>query len=573
MNPLIIYLIKAVICLAALYIVSQLFLCRDTMYERNRIFILLSLLSSLLLPLITIETKEPLDMQFFSKDLTDVYITGNFNSPTNSAEQYFIADLGKIALYIYITGVLIFGLKLLSEIAILLILIIKNKKNTSHVIRLKDNSLSAFSAFGHIFIQSDMDSEEAEKIVRHEQKHLNRYHFVDIILIEVIKVIQWFNPFIYLFDRSLRAVHEYQADMECIRSGITVHGYQGLMLNQVFSTKIFNTVNNFSNPTLIKKRMIMMTKRRSKALVNLKILLVLPVLLILLISFSTCAVMKKSAGTATVGSQPVSETTMTTSTEPEPFVVVEEMPMFPGGDEALLKYIAENTHYPEEAKDNGIEGRVIARFAVEADGIVDRISVLKGVGPDLDAEAVRVVSTLPKFQPGKQGGMEVPVWYMVPITFALSKENGPPPPPPPPGEGQNMQEYYEIVKVKPEDAEKSKEPFVVVEKMPQFPGGDSTLLKYIIDNVQYPESAKANKITGRVIVRFCVNETGSVEQIKVIKGVDPALDAEAARVVSSLPAFTPGEQGGVPVPVWYMVPVNFALEESKLPDEPVQPQK
>jgi protein TonB len=105
--------------------------------------------------------------------------------------------------------------------------------------------------------------------------------------------------------------------------------------------------------------------------------------------------------------------------EPEPFVVVEEMPMFPGGDAALLTYIGEHTNYPEVAKENNIQGRVIVRFCVTSKGGVSQVSVLKGVDPELDKEAVRVVGTLPTFKPGKQGGKPVPVWYMVPITFTL----------------------------------------------------------------------------------------------------------------------------------------------------------
>ena len=105
--------------------------------------------------------------------------------------------------------------------------------------------------------------------------------------------------------------------------------------------------------------------------------------------------------------------------EPEPFVVVEEMPMFPGGDAALLTYIGEHTNYPEVAKENNIQGRVIVRFCVTSKGGVNQVSVLKGVDPELDKEAVRVVGTLPTFKPGKQGGKPVPVWYMVPITFTL----------------------------------------------------------------------------------------------------------------------------------------------------------
>jgi protein TonB len=105
--------------------------------------------------------------------------------------------------------------------------------------------------------------------------------------------------------------------------------------------------------------------------------------------------------------------------EPEPFVVVEEMPMFPGGEAALLEYIRENTQYPEVAKENNVQGKVIVRFCVTSKGTVDQISVLKGVDPELDEEAKRVVSTLPLFRPGRQGGKPVPVWFMVPITFAL----------------------------------------------------------------------------------------------------------------------------------------------------------
>ncbi|MDX9811874.1 MAG: energy transducer TonB [Bacteroidales bacterium] len=105
--------------------------------------------------------------------------------------------------------------------------------------------------------------------------------------------------------------------------------------------------------------------------------------------------------------------------EPEPFVVVEEMPMFPGGDVELLKFINEHTNYPEVAKENNIQGRVIVRFCVTAKGTVSQVSVLKGVDPELDAEAMRVVATLPPFRPGRQGGKPVPVWYMVPITFTL----------------------------------------------------------------------------------------------------------------------------------------------------------
>jgi len=117
--------------------------------------------------------------------------------------------------------------------------------------------------------------------------------------------------------------------------------------------------------------------------------------------------------------QVIAEEVQEDEAEAEPFVVVEEMPMFPGGETELLTWIANNTQYPEVAKENNIQGKVIVRFCVTSKGTVDRVSILKGVDPELDKEAIRVVQTLPAFKPGKQGGKPVPVWYMVPINFTL----------------------------------------------------------------------------------------------------------------------------------------------------------
>jgi TonB family protein len=238
----------------------------------------------------------------------------------------------------------------------------------------------------------------------------------------------------------------------------------------------------------------MMTKNHSCCIAQLKLLLVIPAIVFLVFLFSSCAVKKKTAAVVTNEQSPADE---------EPFVVVEEMPLFPGGDSALLNYIIENTKYPESAKANKITGRVIVRFCVTKTGGVDRISVIKGADPDLDKEALRVVSSLTPFKPGKQGGKAVPVWYMVPIQFGLDDKTPiapPPPPPPPPLTGKNITNEQVVIEV-PQSASKNKEPFVLVEEMPMFPG-----------------------------------------------------------VVSSLPAFKPGKQRGVPVAVWYMTPVDFILQ-------------
>ena len=204
--------------------------------------------------------------------------------------------------------------------------------------------------------------------------------------------------------------------------GTSVNSYQKLLMNQVFKSKIFTITNSFSNPSLIKKRMIMMTKKRSKALANLKLLMVLPVVAAVMLFISSCAQNNKTDAGMEIAPPPPPPPPPPVGdiSEDPPFVEVDELPVFKGGEAGLMQYIAENTRYPENAKTKGITGKVIVRFAVEADGSVDKISILKGVDPELDMEAIRVVQTLPKFEkPGIKDGKPVAVWFMIPINYTL----------------------------------------------------------------------------------------------------------------------------------------------------------
>jgi TonB family protein len=413
-------MIKAAVYLAAFYAVYTLLLSKDTMYGRNRLFILLSVVSSLILPLVTIQISRSINLSVFSRVLSDIFIDGNQVQAVSSTDTGMNGI--QLVYRIYLTGVVIFGLKLIIDFAELFLLILRNKGRQSHIIRFQGLKTAGFSAFGHVFVNTRLSDEEVDEIIRHEQNHLDYYHSIDIIFIEIAKVIQWFNPFIYLFGRSLRAIHEYQADAGCIKTGIPVGNYQRLLLNQVFKSKIFTVTNSFSNPTLIKKRMIMMTKKRSNALANLKLLMVLPVIAIVLLVISSCSQKNEvkenvieMAPPPPPPPPPVADTQASV-----PFVVVDEMPLFPGGDVAMSKFIMENTRYPEASKTKGIQGKVSVRFAVEADGSVDKVSILKGVDPELDKEAFRVISALPAFEkPGIKDGKKVAVWYAVPINFTL----------------------------------------------------------------------------------------------------------------------------------------------------------
>ncbi len=297
---------------------------------------------------------------------------------------------------------------------------------------------------------------------------------------------------------------------------------------------------------------------------------------------------------------PVSIRAQEKQPEKQVFMIVEEMPEFPGGEKALREFIANSIRYPLVAQDNGIQGRVYVSFTVDKTGMVTDAEVVRGVDPSLDQEALRVVKSLPKWVPGKQRGQAVDVRYTVPIQFsldggpgtegtltikesdnklhltgsvqliekiapyfkhtaqiAIAKETGtiiidkP---------GSSPQEGVVVVGYGQQEPNPEETVFFIVEEMPEFPGGDDGMKQHIAMNIKYPVEAQKKGIQGKVYVTFVVAKDGSVKDARIARGVDPHLDAEAMRVVNSLPRWTPGKQRGKAVNVSYTVPIEFKLQ-------------
>jgi TonB family protein len=316
---------------------------------------------------------------------------------------------------IYIIGVIVCIIKLIIDFSSVVWMIL-SKGNGCRIIKFNGFGTAGFSALGFIFINTQLTSEEAGNVIKHESNHLKQNHYIDIILMEFIAAFQWFNPVMHLMNRELRAIHEYQADQGCLDAGIPVVNYQKLIFNQIFRSKAFELTNSFTNPSLIRKRMLMMTKKRSSELSSFKVLSVIPVTALLLFSISA----KPNQEIILNNNANIVTTIQDIPEDPNevPYTIAEEMPVFPGGDAAILRYIDEHIDYPENARRNNIQGRVIVRFCVTKTGSISRVSVLKNIDPELDAEAVRVVKTLPPFTPGRQKGVPVSVWYLLPITFS-----------------------------------------------------------------------------------------------------------------------------------------------------------
>ena len=242
------------------------------------------------------------------------------------------------------------------------------------------------------------------------------------------------------------------------------------------------------------------------------------------------------------------------------FEVVEHMPEFTGGGmPALMEYLSKNIKYPEAAMKKGTQGRATVQFVVEKDGSITNVKILRGIDPELNKEAVRVISAMPKWKPGTQKGEAVRVKYTVPVMFRLTENNTQVKYAP----IESKIDEMVVVGYAPEEATYPEEVtvFEVVEKMPEYPGGMSAMMEFIGKNIKYPVAAQKAKIQGRVVIQFIVDKEGNIICPRVIRGADPLLDAEAIRLTTIMPKWKPGMQRGQAVNVKYTVPIMFRLQE------------
>ena len=411
-------------------------------------------------------------------------------APIQEAANSF--NIWKYLWLIYIIGVGVMGLVFLFKLGKIWFIIIKSpkKKMPGYTAVFTGKEHGSYSFFNYAFFPNENVNAE---IVRHEMSHIAHHHSADILFVELMMIIQWFNPFIYLYKRELQSLHEYMADRDVVATGIDKQNYMMLILQQCTAVDFSNMSNNFSF-LLTKKRIKMITQSKKAKGVVIKALLTLPLFALLL--FANCKsigqnnVANESRTTIKIGEESYvtfadpmeinldgkdytldinsvknektfklgdhklfaknnhdERNSYTVTVDGKPFDLkylvsmilddtdvsgdedevlkgpIEVMPEYPGGPNALVKYVQNNLKYPESAKKNKQEGRVFVGFVVEKDGSISNVSVMRGVCEELDNEAVRVVKTLPKFTPGMHGGKPVRVQYTLPIAFKLNGES------------------------------------------------------------------------------------------------------------------------------------------------------
>ena len=457
---LLIYQIKVGLCLIAFYLLWKLLLSRETFHRFNRVALLATMALALVLPWIRLTLDAPAAVAGGIIVLDDIIVGPASDVQTQQGAQPWNAL--NVATVVYFVGVVMALAWLLHSQWSLHRLMKTGRKEslpggiTLHVL---PGDISPFSYFKHIVINEQDYRDNAREILIHEQAHIGLRHSWDVLFMGLVTLFQWWNPAAWLMCHELRQVHEYEADEAVLKEGVDAKQYQLLLIRKSVGDQLFSMANSFNYQSL-KKRIRMMTINKSSRWKTLRALAVVPVIALALLAFanpkSVAAVVTNQpahvtpapvalpepaqAETATqpVEAEAVPEAVEVNTEEQAPqdtkpqsddkvYKSVEQMPRFPGGEVGLMKYLQGNIKYPPEAAKNDIEGRVIVQFIVDKTGQVGEVKVLRPVSEELDAEAVRVVKTLPKFEPGRQDGEAVSVWYTLPISFKLQSKPQPQP--------------------------------------------------------------------------------------------------------------------------------------------------
>ncbi len=431
MSHLLSYLIQSSLSLSVLIIAYKLLFSKQATFTANRVILLIIVMFGFAGTLVSPVLIE----QFFISGsklpvagLTGKIITIGLQEITVQAHPVAgIFSFSNLFLILYLGGSVIMLARLLFNIfKIIRLYAISDKiKTGSYTFVLLNNNTPPFSFFNLLFINKELHSDlnRSRQIIRHEEIHIKQHHSIDVLLVETLIIFQWFNPFVYILKKAITENHEYLADRGTIAVSKSISDYKVLVLTHSIQQRTSMLANNFSY-LLIKKRIKMMEKQKSTIRMTLSAIGFVMILAMVMVSCTQKSEPKEVAEpTAQVTQPEAPKLPIAEKQQPQEkdsiYIVVENMPEFPGGRKALFKYLSDNIKYPESAKKKGIHGRVFINFTVEKDGSISDVKILRGIGGGCDEEAIRVVKAMPKWKPGEQDGKVVRVDFNLPVKFVL----------------------------------------------------------------------------------------------------------------------------------------------------------
>jgi TonB family protein len=590
MEAFAVYLLKSVIWLAGFALVFILFLRNERFFLLNRIYLLTGILTSFFFPLISIHYTVILP------------VLSNFQSGSAVVSEIqnassIIPDLKLILSVLYVLGV-IFVLTLIIRQGRSVFRAIKKSEIISfHPAKLikTPEYTSAFSFFSYVFVNPSVTDVETKEIMIHELVHIRQKHWFDLLLVELLCMMQWFNPLVWIYIRFIRQNHEYLADEVALQQTSDPAVYRAVLLNQIVGATVVNLANSF-NYSPNKKRFNMMKNIISSPYRKMKILFILPVFAIVLYAFAKPDY-KYNYADENSGDKMASVSLL--QHEVKGKVVDQDANPLPG------------TSVTVRGTTQGISTDAKGSFKLDnipEDGILIfsfvgyKTKVLK---PVFTSEmTVSMTKDTVKYMNLNISTPPPPPPPPPPMNSTNDSSNVAPPPPPPaelgnrsedgkkplvfidgkisdmdvekidPGTIESVEVFKDksaidkygekgkdgVIEIKTKGKADNKDAWVVAEEMPRFPGGTDAMVAWIISNLKYPAEAVKAKITGKVYVSFMVSKAGKVKNVVVSKSASQLLNAEAIRVISSMPDWKPGSQAGKLVDVQMQVPVEFKLK-------------
>ena len=547
MMEFLIYDLKVALLVAAFYMFYRLLLSHETFHRTNRLVLLATAIASFILPLCVITLHKT------------VVVSGHGLVSLEGLGMAEVADAAEPQMPLWqIVAIVVFFVGLAVTLGHTLIGILKVWRLVSHserhqepdgiVVCVTDRDVSPFSFCRYIVLsRSDYEAHEAS-VLAHERGHIRQRHSLDVLLVDTLTALQWFNPAMWMLRQDLRAIHEYEADAAVLSQGINMRQYQYLLIQKAVATCGYSVANGITHSTLKNRIHMMLTNKKTNRASWLKLLAMLPIVgAALALNAETVnhyvyedtqeqpqkKVVKKGRKASQVK---VNAKTIEVKTDKD-VVTGENVTVELNADKQKstgkkLVFLDEVLEGPEPLI--VIDGKVATVEQLKAldQEEIDNITVLKKAKEPLEVYAKH-------FNADTSNG----------ILFINTKEyvkNG-------------KKEVVDVAVKKSEEEAEPEGAFDVVEQMPEFPGGAAGMMKFIAENVKYPEEAYSKGIDGRVLVQFIIEKDGSVTNVKVIKKVNDAIDAEAVRVVKAMPKWKPGKQNGREVRVKYTIPVSFRL--------------
>ena len=523
-----IYDLKVAVLIAVFYMFYRLMLARETFHHVNRIVLLATAVTSYILPLCVITTHQTVVMPMPVIDVELGSAVIDDATPDTPLWQIALPIL-------YIIGVVATLANTFWSLFRIIRLITHSEQHPqadgTTICVTGNAALAPFSWMHYIVMnRSDYAIRDAA-ILTHERGHIRLRHSWDLLLVDTLTALQWFNPAMWMLRSDLRAIHEYEADGAVLSQGINARQYQYLLITKAVSISGYSLANGISHSTL-KNRITMMLHKKSNRTSLLKLLALVPIVgLALALNARTVThyvydepqkqqPVKKGvkAGTIKINGQAIKVVENNKHVTFQTVLMPDSYPM----DGVPVEVV--------------VDGKVIQTTETDAKG---KVTLTPPIGA-----TVRFITKMIEEDPYSDEVTETADVREVEITEAMVAQSG--------------------IKTVAFGSTEEKA-FDVVEQMPEFPGGVKALLDYLNKNVCYPQQAFNAGIEGRVIVTFVVGKDGSVRSAKLVKSVDPALDNEALRVINAMPNWTPGRQNGKAVAVKYTVPISFHLDGDEKP--------